>query len=301
MDLSGKALLAPLSTFTNFPFRLLAQKHGAQGTTVPLVCAKAIVKKGIKNDELDPNPSERNLAVQLFGSNPEDIGVAAKLVAQNHPYIKYIDINCACPVKKVMKTGAGSALLYKPEKIAAMIKEAKSCGLPVTVKVRKLADVPTTLNICKKCEEAGAYAIFIHPRTPSQGYSGEADWDLIKLVAENTSVPIIGSGDIRSMEQGKERCVFAGITSFMIGRAAMADPDIFSSPKAIKPTHERKLKLFLEYYELCKEFDMVYFPDLKSKAMQILSGFHDGVKVRRVIGNAKTQDELMKAIEFEEK
>jgi nifR3 family TIM-barrel protein len=296
MDISGKALLAPLSTFTNLPFRLLCQKHGAQGTTVPLICAKAIVKKGIKNEELDPDPSEKFVSVQLFGSQPEDIGIAAKLVAQNHPYIKYIDINCACPVKKVMKTGAGSALLYKPEKIAAMIKEARGCGLPVTVKVRKLADASTTLAICKTCEDAGADAIFIHPRTPSQGYSGEPDWDLIKQVSANSSIPIIGSGDIRSLEQGKERCASAGIASFMIGRAAMADPDIFSSLIAIKPTHERKLKLFMEYYELCERFDLVYFPDLRSKALQLLSGFHDGVKIRRMIGNAKTLDELLNSI-----
>lgn len=282
MDFEGKALLAPISTFTNLPFRLLCQRHGAQGAVVPLVSAKAMIMHGAEHAELDPHPSEKSVGVQVFGSTADDVGKAAGIIAGKYDFIRYLDINCACPVKKLVRTGAGSALLHRPAVAAKMVEAASRCGLPITVKLRKLRDGAKTLEFCRACERAGAAAFFVHGRTREQGYSGEADWEIVRLVAESVDVPVIGSGDIKSMDEGTEKTRRAGCASFMIGRAAMADPAVFSSPAS--STAERKRSLFLEYHGICEDSGSVSFTDLKSKAMQVFSGFDGSAGVRRKVG-----------------
>jgi len=280
--------------FTNLPFRLLCQKYGAKGAVVPLVSAKAICLGREQVECLDPHPSEKFVGVQLFGNEPKVIGDAARIVADRYPFIKFIDINCACPVRKVVKSGAGSALLHSPEKVGQMVKEASKSGMPVTIKLRKCAALEKTLDFCKTCESAGADALFIHGRTPSQGYSGESDWNIISSIARDVSIPVIGSGDIRSMEQGELLRKESGCASFMIGRAALSDPEIFSSPKSI--TLERKKRLFMEYMKLCEDHDMVYLPDLRSKAIQLFFGFRNSAAMRVRIGNSKSIEELLTAL-----
>ena len=280
--------------FTNLPFRLLCQKYGAKGSVVPLVSAKAICLGREQVECLDPHPSEKFVGVQLFGNEPKVIGDAARIVADRYPFIKFIDINCACPVRKVVKSGAGSALLHSPEKVGQMVKEASKSGMPVTIKLRKCAALEKTLDFCKTCESAGADALFIHGRTPSQGYSGESDWNIISSIARDVSIPVIGSGDIRSMEQGELLRKESGCASFMIGRAALSDPEIFSSPKSI--TLERKKRLFMEYMKLCEDHDMVYLPDLRSKAIQLFFGFRNSAAMRVRIGNSKSIEELLTAL-----
>jgi tRNA-dihydrouridine synthase B len=294
MDMGGKALLAPMSTFTNLPFRLLCQRHGAQGAVVPLVSAKAILMHDGETDELDPDPSERFVGVQVFGASSDEIGKAARLIAKRYGFISYIDINCACPVKKVVKTGAGSALLRKGGLVAQMIKAAGECGLPVTVKIRKAADLASMLSFCRSCEAAGAEAIFVHGRLPSQGYSGKADWSAVSQVAREVAIPVIGSGDIRDMGQGRRIMAECGCAGFMIGRAAMSDPGIFSSPPPA--TRERKRSLFSEYWSLCDEFGRLRLSDLKSKAIQMFSGFGNSTDFRARIGLCKSYDELSREV-----
>jgi tRNA-dihydrouridine synthase B len=295
MDIEGKALLAPISTFTNLPFRLLCQRHGAQGTMVPLVSAKAVCMHGPEQAELDPHPSEGSVGVQMFGSTPADIGKAAGMIAKKYDFIKYLDINCACPVKKLVKTGAGSALLHRTAVAAKMIEEASKCGLPITIKLRKLPDEGKTLDFCRACEKAGAAAFFVHGRTREQGYSGGADWEIIKRIAGSSSVPVIGSGDVRSVEDGFEKARASGCAAFMIGRAAMADPAIFSSPASSTP--ERKRSLFLEYISVCEDFDSVSFTDLKSKAMQMFSGFENSASARVRVSGCGDINGLMEVAE----
>ena len=295
MDFKGGPLLAPISTFTNLPFRLLCQRHGARGTVVPLVSAKAICMRKSAIGELDPDPAEKSVGVQIFGSTPADIGKAAGIIARKYDFIEYIDINCACPVKKLVRTGAGSALLHRPAVAAKMIEAASECGLPITAKLRKLRDAGKTLEFCRACERAGAAAFFVHGRTREQGYSGEADWEIVKLIAESADVPVIGSGDVRSVEEGMEKARRSGCASFMIGRAAMADPGVFSSPPS--STASRKRSLFLEYRAICEESGRQSFVDLKSKALQIFSGFENSMAVRREIGLSKDMGGLMAAVD----
>ena len=144
-----KCYLAPLSEYGNVPFRLLCQRYGANGTIVPLVSAKAIIlnKKWFK--ELDPHPDEKFMGVQLFGGEPVDIQEAAMLVTKNFPYVKFIDINCGCPVPKITRRGGGAALMKDPEKIreiATTVSQAVS--LPITVKTR-IGLSPDLINISR--------------------------------------------------------------------------------------------------------------------------------------------------------
>ena len=292
----NKCYLAPLSDYGNLPFRLLCQSYGAEGTIVPLVSAKAIVinKKGFK--ELDPNPKEKFAGVQLFGAEPADMQGAAKRVAKDFPFVKFIDINCGCPVRKVLKTGAGSSLLNNPANAGEIIKGALTCGLPITVKMRILTDSQKTIEFAKTCEGAGAAALFVHGRTQPQGYSGKADWEIIKSIAESVNVPVIGSGDIKNKNQGKEFIKQYSCSGFMIGRAALRDPSVFSD----KPTSTfaQKLELFKDYYAICAELDSIYYPDLKAKAIQFFSGFENSVELRIKLCQTKSIEEIEDALGF---
>jgi tRNA-dihydrouridine synthase B len=294
MNLKNKIFLAPLSQYTNLPFRVLCSEYRAQGTIVPLVSAKAICANKRKIKELDPHTTENFVGVQLFGSEPEDIREASMHVSQNYPFVKFIDINCACPVRKVINTGAGAALLKDPKKAARLIEAAAESGFPITVKIRKFVSPEKTLEFSKECESAGAKAIFIHGRTQSQGYCGISDWETVKHVSENISIPVIGSGDIRNIEQGKELQKRSNCAGLMIGRAAMTDPSVFSSSVSI--TQSYKYKLFKEYNSLCEKFDRVTFSDQRIKAIQFFSGFEHSTKLRVKIGSCKNLEELIETV-----
>jgi nifR3 family TIM-barrel protein len=296
MNLKNKIFLAPLSQYTSLAFRVLCQGYGAEAGIVPLVCAKAICANKRKIKELDPHESEKFVGVQLFGSNSTDIEESSRHITQNHPYVKFIDINCACPVPKVMKTGSGSALLLKPDLAAQLISAARKCDKPITVKMRILNELDKTVQFAKTCEQAGASAIFVHGRTQVQGYSGTSNWSMIKSIAQSVDIPVIGSGDIRSIEQGKQLQKQTDCSGFMIGRAAMSDPAIFSSQE--KSTHQRKHKLFLEYLDICNRFSSIFVPDLRNKAIQFFSGFKHSTELRVKIGQSKDLDELMKIIDI---
>ena len=308
-----KALLAPLSTFTNLPFRLLCQEFGADGTMVPLISAKAVCirKKPIREldvrkfmeftysceriaGHLDPHPEENFVGVQLFGSSSFDIKTAANIIIRKYDFIKYIDINCACPVPKITRCGAGAALLHTPKTVVDMIMAAKDLGLPITIKIRKLKNKEQTLNFCTQCAAAGVDSIHIHGRSAAQGYSGEADWELIHFISDNLVVPVVGSGNINSVEQGRQYLDKYACAAFMIGRAAMGNPEIFSGISTV--TKEQKTKIFERYHSICQEYDCLYFTDLKSKAIQFFTGFNGSVSIRRYIGASKNIDELMKIV-----
>jgi len=295
MDFENKAYLAPLSQYSNLPFRVLCSVYGADATVVPLICARAIAASGSLPKELDPHERERSLGVQLFGSRPQDIKEASRLITENHPYVRFIDINCSCPVRKVVRTGAGAALLNDPENTARLIDAAAAGGLPVTIKIRKHISKEKTLEFCRRAESAGASAIFIHGRTQPQGYSGDADWDLVRHVHQNIGIPVIGSGDIRSMNHGRALIKGGSCSSFMIGRAAMGDPEIFSNPPS--PSMERKSRLFMEYIGLAEKFGSLNFADLRQKALQFFCGFDQSSITRRKIGESKTLDDLMERIQ----
>ena len=226
--IKNQVVLAPMAGVCNSAFRRICKEMGCGLIYAEMVSDKAITFNNKKTiDMLYMTDEERPLSQQIFGSDKESFVIAAKYIYENmKPDI--IDINMGCPVPKVaVRAQAGSALLKDPDKVYEIVKAVvEAVPIPVTVKIRSGWDSKSinAVEIAKCIEKAGASAICVHPRTRSQGYSGKADWSIIKLVKENVSIPVIGNGDIRSPEDAKRMIDETNCDAIMIGRGVLGNP-----------------------------------------------------------------------------
>ena len=225
IELKNRVVMAPMAGFSNTSFRKIIKEMGAGLIYAEMVSDKALVYESKKTLEmLKMDESERPIAQQIFGSDKDSFVTAAKMVEEAmHPDI--IDINMGCPVPKVaLKNQAGSALLKNPEKIYEIVSAVvEAVSVPVTVKIRSGWDETSinALEVAKIIESAGASAITIHARTRSQGYSGKADWNIIKKVKDSVSIPVIGNGDVTSPILAKKMLDETGCDAVMIGRGIL--------------------------------------------------------------------------------
>lgn len=221
--------MAPIAGMTDRPFRRIVMEFGARMVTTELLSANALVRNSQKTFEMLPQPGEpKPVAAQVFGADPEIMRDAAVIVERSPCDI--IDINFGCPVKKVVKTGAGAAALKDVKKAAKVVEAVtRAVKKPVTVKIRTGWDKATVnaVEMARAMEGAGAAAVAVHGRTASQGYSGEADWGVIADVAAALQIPVIGNGDIRTPEDAVRRLETSGCALVMIGRGALGAPWIF--------------------------------------------------------------------------
>ena len=228
VEIKNKIVLAPMAGICNNAYRRIIKEMGCGLITCEMVSDKAIMYGSKKTiDMLYMTEDERPISQQIFGSDKESFIVAAKYIYENmHPDI--IDINMGCPVPKVaLKSQAGSALLKNPDKVYEIVKSVvDSVPIPVTVKIRSGWDSNSinAVEIAKVCEKAGACAITVHGRTRAQGYSGLADWNIIKAVKDSVSIPVIGNGDVKSCYDAKRMLDLTGCDAVMIGRGVLGNP-----------------------------------------------------------------------------
>ena len=223
------AALAPMASVADKAYRLIAKEFGAAYCVGEMASCKGLCYSDRKTAELlSVSGTERPMAVQLFGTEPEFMAKAVKIAERYEPDI--IDINAGCPMPKIVCGGAGSALMKTPELFGELLKAAAgSTKLPVTVKIRAGWDKNSknAVELARIAETNGAAAVAVHGRTKEQLYSGKADWDIIKAVKEAVSIPVIGNGDVQSVDDCVRMYEYTGCDLVMIGRGSYGRPWLF--------------------------------------------------------------------------
>ncbi len=261
LTLTNRLLMAPMSGITNLPFRRLVRRLGAGLATTEMISAMGLVKRQKKTfGYLKSHPEERPLSVQLFGSDPQVMAEAGRIVVDAGADM--VDINLGCPARKVVKTGAGGALLCSPQRVEEMVTALRAvCPVPLTAKIRAgwSPELPVACNIARIIEDCGADAVTVHPRFVTQRFSGRADWTIISAVKSRIQIPVIGNGDVRTPSDALRMHQQTGCDGVMIGRAAVGNPWIFRqileqeqgmTPGA--PGLPERRRIILEHFSLLK-------------------------------------------------
>ena len=305
IEIKNNIVLAPMAGVCNSAFRKIIKEMGAGLIYAEMVSDKALVYNSKKTkDMLYMEEIERPITQQIFGSDKESFITAAKLIYEEmKPDI--IDINMGCPVPKVaVKAQAGSALLKNPEKIKEIVEAVvASVPVPVTVKIRSGWDHNSinAVEVAKICEQAGASAITVHGRTRSQGYSGKVDYDIIKQVKEAVTIPVIGNGDVTSIETAL-KMFETGCDAIMIGRGCLGNPwlikelvEYFENNNIIdKPTPKEKIEMCFKHMEYLSKIkcEKVTVLEMRSHIAWYLKGIPGSVEIKNMCFKATKIEEL---------
>jgi len=278
VQLNNNVFLAPMAGITDIPFRILCARQGCGLVYTEMVSAKGMHYNDEKSLEIAAvDECEKAAAVQIFGSEPEIMAEAAEKLNQTAAVM--IDINMGCPTPKITRNGEGAALMKKPHLAGEIVKTVcQSSRKPVTVKIRKGWDDESVnaVEIARIAEENGAKAVTVHGRTREQFYSGKADWDIIRRVKEEVSIPVIGNGDIFSPEDAKRMLEHTGCDAVMVGRGAQGNPWIF-----------KRILHYLDTGELLPE------PDIRQRIDMIIMHMEMAVEQR---GEYQTVREMRKHV-----
>lgn len=302
VEIKNRVVLAPMAGICNSAYRTIIKEMGCGLIEAEMVSDKAITYGNEKTiNMLYMTDFERPISQQIFGSDVESFVTSAKYIYE-HMKPDIIDINMGCPVPKVaLRAQAGSALLKDTAKIYDIVSAVvKAVPIPVTVKIRSGWDSASinAVEVAKIIEKAGASAITIHPRTRSQGYSGNADWSIIKAVKENVQIPVIGNGDINSCYDAKRMIDETGCDAVMIGRGALGNPWLIKEcveylengkePEIV--SIEEKIAMIKKQlnYLLKIKVEKVAVMEMRSHASWYLKGIPNGSKIRSKLNQVTT-------------
>ena len=308
---SSRAFLAPMAGVSDPALRLLCKQKGAglvvtEFTSIHSIVAKENqLKKEAKkiSDFIEFSEKERPLSVQLFGSNVEVLEKAAKIV---EPFFDIIDYNMGCPAPHITQQMAGGALLQESNLTKQIFKTlVKAVDKPVTLKIRSGVTSASRFlfrDVAQIAQDEGIQMITLHPRTVSQGYSGNADWSLIKELKQLVDIPVVGNGDITTPEDAKNMIAQTGCDYVMIGRGAMGNPFLFEQINDLLEhgsyktySTEERISTFFIYLDYAKNYK-IRFSNIKGQAMKFTKGLPDSTKIRSKITLSKTTDELKKIL-----
>ena len=310
VEIANQVVLAPMAGICNSSFRRICKEMGCGLVYAEMVSDKAIMYENQKTiDMLYMTDLERPITQQIFGTDKDSFVIAAKYIYENmHPDI--IDINMGCPVPKVaVRAQAGAALLKSPEKIKEIVEAVVAAvPIPVTVKIRSGWDSNhiNAVDVAKIVEEAGASAICVHPRTRMQGYSGKADWKIIKQVKENVKIPVIGNGDIKCAEDAKRMLDETFCDAVMIGRGVLGNPWLIKQTvdyldgkiDIVKPTNEEKIDMcikHLKYLENLKNEKLACL-EIRNHIAWYLKGMEKSIEIKNKVYKTSSIRDIMQIL-----
>ena len=305
IEIKNQVVMAPMAGITNMAFRKIIKDFGAGLVYSEMVSDKALCYGNTKTiDMLQVDDGEHPVSIQLFGGEVETMVKAAKFIDQ-HSNCDIIDINMGCPVNKVLKADAGSKLLLYPDKNYEIVKGiVDNVSKPVTVKIRSGFDSKhiNAVEVAKLIEKAGASAIAIHGRTRSQMYEGKADWKIIADVKAAVKIPVIGNGDVRSVEDAKRMLEETGVDAVMIGRAALGNPWLIKQVVQSletgviieEPSYQEKIAQCLSHAKKLMEIEpeKVAMFQMRGHAPWYIKGLKSSARVKNELSKINTFEEL---------
>ena len=314
VELRYGVALAPMAGYTDRAMRLICHNAGAEYTVTERVSAKAVVYNDKKTLSLSRiREDEGPVAIQIFGSEPEVMAEAARILsapAEGAPPVA-IDINMGCPVKKIFSNGEGSALMRDPKLIERIVASvAAATHLPVTVKLRAgiTEDNLNAVECAKAAEAAGAAAICIHGRTTSQMYGGSCNRKIIENVKRSLHIPLFANGDITNGEEALSMLSDTGADGIMVGRGAVGNPFIFteilsrmSGSQFVTPTvrERRDASLYQLRIAIEDKGERLAVPEARKQIALYLKYFYGAAQIRAKINAATTYAEVEEALKFE--